>query len=143
MNRIILVFIFLLSCAKPRYVDGVNSTINNIGIACEIYFKTEDLCLSTKWEIMPSENSFGKMTFSFYHQDDSSLFFSPNNQPSILLWMPSMGHGSSPVTISFIEEGLYQASEIFFIMPGAWEIRFQLKDGNHHVVEEVIQNINI
>lgn len=53
-----------------------------------------------------------------------------------------MGHGSSPVTITLIEDGIYKANDIFFIMQGPWEVRYQVKDGDK-VVEEIIQDITI
>ena len=53
-----------------------------------------------------------------------------NDSVEVALWMPSMGHGSSPVTVERLDTGTYRASEVFFTMKGDWEIRIQLKEGD-------------
>lgn len=54
----------------------------------------------------------------------------------IYLWMPDMGHGSSPVKIKRIAPGEYEVSSVYFIMGGKWQIFFQLtKEGK--VIDEV------
>ena len=107
-----------------------------------MHFKTESLCLKATWDSLPTESTFGSMTLTFTDKSNPERIISPHRAPFILLWMPSMGHGSSPVTITLIEDGIYKADDIFFIMPGPWEIRYQIKDGDK-VVEEIIQEITI
>jgi hypothetical protein len=51
----------------------------------------------------------------------------------VVLFMPTMGHGSSPTKIAKLTEpGLFQVSKIYFTMPGIWEIRvtFRPADGS-------------
>lgn len=60
----------------------------------------------------------------------------------VFLWMPTMGHGSAPVTITQINEGEYQVSNVKFTMGGKWEIKFQLKDGSQ-VVDEAVITLNL
>lgn len=55
---------------------------------------------------------------------------------SVFLWMPSMGHGSSPVTIKKLDTGIYDVSDVYFIMDGDWQIRIQLKN-NETILEEL------
>jgi hypothetical protein len=57
---------------------------------------------------------------------------------SIELFMPAMGHGSSPVKIKKLADGEYDVSDVYFIMGGTWEIRFKLKDGPQVFDETVI-----
>jgi hypothetical protein len=64
----------------------------------------------------------------------------PEGSPSVVLWMPSMGHGSSPVTVTRLDIGTYLANEVFFIMPGEWQIKFQLKRADE-VIDEAIVDI--
>lgn len=64
------------------------------------------------------------------------------DQMKIFLWMPTMGHGSSPITIKKLGTGLYDLSQIYFIMDGFWQLRIQLKNGNE-VIDEEIFEINI
>lgn len=107
---------------------------------CEMFFKTENLCLEQKWEVQPTKNTVGKMSLTF--KDPQGRIISPVNNPFVLLWMSSMGHGSTPVTINQIEDGIYSVTNVKFIMGGPWEIHYQLKDGKT-VVEEIIQKIII
>lgn len=108
--------------------------------ACEIFFKTEELCLTPKWEVAPTAARPGTMTVTFTDSEDRPL--SPKNDFFFFLWMPGMGHGSTPVTITPVEDGVYSVTNVKFIMKGAWDIHYQLKDGNK-VVEDKIQKISI
>jgi hypothetical protein len=38
-------------------------------------------------------------------------------------WMPAMGHGSSTPTVTAQGGGVYLVTEVYFYMPGAWELR--------------------
>ena len=55
------------------------------------------------------------------------------------LWMPSMGHGSSPVEITQVGSSHWNVSEAYFIMPGLWQLKLKLTlpDGSS---DEVIFN---
>ncbi len=46
---------------------------------------------------------------------------------SVLLWMPSMGHGSAPVKLDKLGPAQFRVTNVYFIMPGDWEIRLSLK----------------
>lgn len=141
-SYLVLFFLLLASCAKPRYVDGLEAKTDGIRSECGFHFSSENICLKTTWIQKPTESTYGEMTLSFVDYNDPSRFVDPVTLPFILLWMPSMGHGSSPVKIIRLDIGIYRASEIFFIMPGPWDIRYQLKNGSH-VIEEKIQKVTI
>lgn len=61
---------------------------------------------------------------------------------SVFLWMSSMGHGSGPVTIKKLDTGIYDVSDVYFIMDGEWQIRIQLKN-NETILEELNYTYNI
>ena len=61
---------------------------------------------------------------------------------TVFLWMPSMGHGSSPVTVKKLGTGIYDISDVYFIMDGEWQIRIQLKN-NGTMLEELNFTYNI
>ncbi len=77
-------------------------------------------------------------------QGDSPFFliFSDNNSnfadtisveiKSLRLWMPSMGHGSAPVKVQNFGGGIFQVTNVYFIMPGDWQIqlRYQIINSN-------------
>ncbi|MGE3610570.1 MAG: hypothetical protein AB7I27_13350 [Bacteriovoracaceae bacterium] len=142
MPKLFILILFLCSCAKPHYVTDLEGKIDGISGECGLFFESENLCLKTTWIQRPSESDYGEMELTFVDKMDPSRKIDPVHSPKIVLWMPSMGHGSSPVTLERIDVGHFKASEIFFIMPGPWDIRYQLKDGSN-VVEEKIQKITI
>lgn len=45
------------------------------------------------------------------------------------LWMPSMGHGSSPITARMLGPTTWEFTDIYFIMPGEWEVVLKIKSG--------------
>jgi len=141
LAKLILLF-FISACAKPRYVDGLETRLNPASGECTVVFTTEALCLRAQWVQFPSESTFGEMSLTFTDLEDSNRKLDPRASVAIVLWMPSMGHGSSPVTIERINVGEFRASDVFFIMPGPWDIRYQLKSGDD-VLEEQIQKITI
>lgn len=56
------------------------------------------------------------------------------------LWMPTMGHGSAPVTIRKIpeEKDFFEVDDIYFIMPGLWEIKVSILKEDKVIKEKVI-----
>ncbi len=60
----------------------------------------------------------------------------------VFLWMPGMGHGSSPVTLTRLDEGEYEISKAQFLMPGLWEVKFQLKN-QQLIIDEFILKLSL
>jgi hypothetical protein len=106
---------------------------------CTFSFPHQDFCASLSWTTLPSPESeaHGEFVLRFWKPSGGSRngpFASPDQSVAVKLWMPDMGHGSSPVRVSTIRDagsldipGLYRASQVYFIMPGRWEIWVQLK----------------
>lgn len=88
-------------------------------------------CILIRWTTLPSEDNFADFTFDI--KNKSSTLAVPIGTWSVSLWMPSMNHGSSPITVEEIlspSPGLnhsYTAKEVYFSMHGDWIIRFQFK----------------
>ena len=137
-------FLFLAACARPNYqkIDPVVNDPDAQKTQCTYYLKKLDLCLSMLWKKMPTESDYGNFDFEFSSLKSEIQALPTDVQIEVILWMPSMGHGSSPVVIDSSDQKKWQASEVFFIMPGDWEIRFQLKR-NEEVIDEVIVPIFI
>lgn len=55
------------------------------------------------------------------------------------LWMPDMGHGSSPTSLTRGDEGCTKVADINFLMPGAWQIKVRFADGDHGVFDVQVQ----
>lgn len=60
-----------------------------------------------------------------------SLCTSPSQEVAqIKLWMPDMGHGSSPTALEVVNDRCIRVTKINFMMAGLWEIRLVYKDGS-------------
>lgn len=57
------------------------------------------------------------------------------DQVEVTLWMPSMGHGSAPTQVERVIDsngdivtGTFLVRNVYFIMPGYWEVQVSLSD---------------
>lgn len=71
-----------------------------------------------------------------------------NENINVVLWMPSMGHGSAPTQVvpavdanGILIPGTFLVKNVFFMMGGDWEIRVTLTDaeGNQETQSFAIQ----
>ncbi|UYL07776.1 FixH family protein [Bdellovibrio sp. SKB1291214] len=133
MKYFFLAFLFLSACARPDYIDPKTVQKNQgADSACSIELVNSNLCASIAWTMgpqTPAESEFILKVWDKTSGSENGPFVDPANTLSVVLWMPSMGHGSSPVTIEKIETGTYRVRRVYFIMPGDWEVRFFLKNG--------------
>ncbi len=128
----------LIGCAEPKYETVQQTPSGNTSQSqkvtdCEIRFQASGHCLLWQWENLPTSTQVGSIIFKVVRSnalDDSPIPVDLNSVPTLVLWMPSMGHGSSPTTVEQVDTGSYRAKNVFFIMPGEWEMRFQVKDGS-------------
>lgn len=142
----VFLFLGMAACAQPRYesspAGGTREGESKQGAYdCSVRFKSSGLCVEWWWEKKPADGEFGSVLFKVFRL--SSVDRAPIETdlpylPSFILWMPSMGHGSSPTQVSRVETGTYRASQIFFPMPGAWEMRILLKQGDRVDDEAVV-----
>lgn len=122
-----------LSPMESRRVEanaGVNAGASSK--TCDARFGTSGLCVTWAWDIKPTAEEAGSFVFEIGQIDSNDQAFvnvETDILPTVLLWMPSMGHGSTPVAVTREGAGRFRASQVFFVMPGAWEIRIQLKEG--------------
>lgn len=132
----LILFLFLAACAQPKYEvarEAVATGESGQGpkADCSRQFRATGYCLSWAWEELPSSTKPGSLLFKIYRPNlfDRSpveLDFSP--LPQLILWMPSMGHGSSPTTVTRLDVGTFRAANVFFVMPGEWDLRFQFEE---------------
>jgi hypothetical protein len=111
----------------------VNEVQGQIGLEAIKVFSTTGHAIDLIWLSPMNSNDVGHFL----------LICKKNNLASdiptdfkIFLWMPSMGHGSSPVTINKIATGIYDVTDVYFIMDGDWQIKVQLKNGTS-ILEEL------
>ena len=118
--------ILLFGCAKPKY-ENIISNNNDSSIPgqkltnCSVRFQNSGHCVTWSWEQAPTTSQPGVLIFKILRPnllDDSAIPVDTVTTPVVLLWMPSMGHGSTPTTVSKVDIGSYRVSNVFFIMPG-------------------------
>jgi hypothetical protein len=131
-------------CAKPNYNSPatiLNPQQKEAG-ECTTKFAHSNFCVGMSWEKIPASTSdYGSFIFKIYRQnlaDSSPVVLDPAGEVSVQLWMPSMGHGSSPITVDRLDLGTFRAGKVLFIMPGQWDIRFQIKGSSGDVDQAVI-----
>jgi YtkA-like len=132
---LLLAVTFFNSCAKPNYLSPQaprGGTQAQKLSACQARFASGH-CAALDWETAPSDSDFGSFLFKTFRPnagDGSPIEVDLDGTATVVLWMPGMGHGSSPVTVERLDVGTYRARNVFFVMKGDWEVRIQLKDGN-------------
>lgn len=149
---LLMSLVFLQACAQPRYENVIQNPNEGMGSgpqekasACQLKFNNSGYCISWSWEKTPTESDKGSLIFKIYRgnlYDDTLVMIDPVSTPKVILWMPSMGHGSSPTKVERLDVGTFRANEVFFVMPGDWEIRFQIKEGAN-ITDEAIVSLSI
>ncbi len=145
----VLILFFSFGCAQPKYIsesDQPNSGPQAAGAKsnCDIQFSNSKYCLIWFWENKPTSTTQGSLVFKIYRLnafDQTAIQLDTAELPQLILWMPSMGHGSTPTVVQRLDVGTYRASEVFFIMPGEWDLKFQIKSGSEVTDEALVQII--
>lgn len=145
-GKLMIPFLMMLSlgsCAEPNYAVATEDTNTKSNVKCVAQFSS-GLCVNYHWEQQPSGTSFGSFIFETFRIDGSQNLMIEDipHQAAVVLWMPDMGHGSSPVTVEKLGPGRYRASQVFFSMRGLWEIRIQSKEG-HEVRDQAVIELTL
>ena len=121
----ILMFLSLLMCA-PAFAETLT-------------FADGALTADVTWIKGPQPGTYSEMKLEWKSGVDKTRV-EPPGPVKIVLWMPSMGHGSSPVTVEKMgqEPGVYTAKDIFFSMGGIWDVRFVLTYNNGRVETQTL-----
>ena len=85
-------------------------------------FEKAGLCAVSQWTVGPKGDGENTMTIQFVDVQTHTPQ-EPSASVTVALFMPDMGHGSSPTLITKNAPGAITVSKIFFIMEGAWEVR--------------------
>lgn len=147
-KTILLTFtLSLLACAQPKYEnvlsDSPSTPPSEKFSDCALRLKNSGYCVAWAWEQKPVGTNPGSLAFKILRPnllDQSAMPADINTDVAIVLWMTSMGHGSTAVKVEKVDTGSYRATNVRFVMPGDWEIRFQLKNGNH-IQDEAVSHI--
>ena len=112
---------------------------------CPLEFPKSGLCASITWDSALSSENENTATLRFWDKAtgaEAGPYRDAQGEVAVMLWMPAMGHGSSPVTVSAQGAGVYEVSKAYFIMPGAWDVRVQIKQ-NHQLFEQAVLSVNL
>ena len=132
--------LLLLSCGKsPLLNKKSNEVSGNFGLEVQKIFPASGISLNISW--VTKINSTDPGLALLVTTKNGALIDLPAPY-SIYLWMPSMNHGSSPITVNHLSTGVYKLSDIYFIMDGNWQLRTQLKAGNT-LLEEIYFEYNL
>ena len=110
--------------------------------ACPIEFKKAALCAELVWTVapkkteMPTEKDKAEFTLRVFQKAKKGTTLKPGDTLTAKLFMPSMGHGSMPTQVEEMRDeqgnvmlGSFRVKDVYFSMPGKWEIRLDLKRG--------------
>jgi len=138
----VVCFLFL-GCAQPKYENG-NGTGSEIGRQAQgqslgLSFANAGMQMAWRWEKDPIGTEEGILLLRTYKASTLDGLPEPTDVTGALtmkLWMPDMGHGSSPTTVERLLDasgqivpGSYRIKGIYFIMPGLWEMIFEIQEG--------------
>ncbi len=143
MNTILFALISLLviSCGdSPFLEDKENEQIQGQqGLISENFFNDSKVQLDMHWLEEPEVGREAKLMIILTDQDNAII--KDDIDIRVMLWMPTMGHGSFPVTVEKVSDGIYKAREVFFTMPGYWDVHFQIFE-NNVLKEEVLWGLD-
>lgn len=120
---------FLLAgCGDSPFLDDSksdNQAQKNIeDLQAKLFFKKNNLRLDFYWSQAPVIADESKILLILVNELGTPA--DPEGKLSSKIWMPSMGHGSYPISVTRLRTGVYELSEIFFTMEGYWDIHFQI-----------------
>ena len=113
-------------------------SLSGFGANCENYFPENDLCYDLEWIEGPHAYSESQFKIKFWKESShgSHVLITPENL-EIRLWMPSMNHGSRPVSLEENGIGKFYVTNVFFIMGGDWEVQMKINDEIHAIELEL------
>lgn len=151
------VFALATGCAKPNYQDAKAQSVPNQGSSQNqdpgsdkardpqsdrLLFSKGTIAGRIQWESLPSEGNFSSFVLEIVDLANDPTNLPPDLRLRVVLWMPSMGHGSSPVKIESLGRGLFHVTQVYFIMPGEWEMRLEIRSGEE-AYDQATQKIAI
>jgi len=88
------------------------------------------LCAHLGLHQVLNSTSEGRFIAHFMTPDEAAV-----SNLQVILWMPDMGHGSSPVVVHEIRKNFFEVTEAWFIMPGTWLVKmsFEYAGAKHQI----------
>lgn len=148
--------VFFSSCGVSPILNHQDASAEEKSVPvsnCPLAFPNHGLCAELDWNAAPNDEDEAIFSLRFWKTAQGTEKFGPYVDPSesvnVMIWMPAMGHGSSPIHLAHATDltgaeipGIFLGSAVYFLMPGAWDVHVQLKDGST-VSEEAVEPIQI
>lgn len=118
-------------------------------VVCPIEFPVAHLCADYEWVVEPKVGEEAIMALRFWDSENSSSggpYADPDHYPGVELYMDmggGHGHGSAPTQYTRRNTGIYEFRRIFFVMRGEWQIKFQIKNEEDQITEEVVTTYQV
>ncbi len=113
----LLIFLLLLSCGRSPFEKNTDITGSDPLKSEE---KVEFTFYKAKEFLLLEENRF----LAIFTENNKLL--SDEFTLKAKLWMPTMNHGSYPITIKKLSPGVFQLEEVFFTMEGLWDLHLEI-----------------
>jgi hypothetical protein len=133
-----------------NHTQPVRAPVNEIArtedsLDCRFEFNSGNICADFVWVKEPNGSGVeGSAKIYFWLKSNPGVFVSPLLlDVGVKLWMPDMGHGSQKVKVAPALSangqkvtGIYDATEVMFVMGGDWDIHLELKEqGTGKIIE--------
>ena len=91
-----------------------------------------DICAHLGFENEPNTTDESEFMLHFMPKSVSPALVT---NVSVKLWMDEMGHGSSPVTLTAVDDAHYNVSKAYFVMSGPWQVKvsFDYAGATHEI----------
>lgn len=142
MKKLFLILTMLFAASFSK----ANSALENKPDAV-LSFAAGEYQAQLFWEIGPQQGAESVLLIHFLNAQT----LQPTELPfdlSVKLFMPSMGHGSSPTKIEKVVDangrelaGVYRVRKVYFMMAGDWEIRVAIKNTSYSETQSYFLNV--
>ena len=125
--KIILITLLISSCGKSPLFNKAGKTMPVLSGSIQEYtdgFPSEKIGFSLSWIVAPSLDELSAFDLTLEKE------LKPGQSITAYIWMPEMGHGSSPIEIKILASTEIQFTELAFIMPGFWVLHLEIIENN-------------
>ena len=141
---IFLFFILFTGCGDSPFLSDESQPVvrGDHLLDSDLSFAQSEIRIKVFWRVGPLIGDESQLLLVLH--DKNGRPASVKGKLDLMLWMPTMGHGSFPVKVSEIGMGIYEAKDVFFTMPGLWDIHFQIKElGTDQIIEDFKWPLNL
>jgi hypothetical protein len=128
--RTLIFFCFMLtSCGKSPLFNKLKKNVQEVSgnVLLSEQFPNQQVEFELNWTTPPSLDEMGAFEISLKNP------LAANQTLNAFIWMPEMGHGSSPIEINQVGPTHYSFTEVAFIMPGTWILHVEIVENNQVV----------